>query len=214
MSGGTGERCHAGSGASWCWRVVACGPGIDRAGPERLTTRSRAQADANNRDRTGRHRGAGRSAALERPDTPTTHSSRKSARGRAELVTVDEGGVELQRTAMRGAQSSVQVSSGTGRCTMRSCGLLLVVLALAVAGGFGRVARAQELSPPYGDPNQVQSVPVRPPTGWKASEGSDRVAVERLFGESERLTRGLEPKRMQTIRIKPDADDAPAGRPR
>ena len=97
---------------------------------------------------------------------------------------------------------------------MRSCGLLLVVLALAVAGGFGRVARAQELSLPHGDPNQVQSVPVRPPTGWKASEGSDRVAVERLFGESERLTRGLEPKRMQTIKIKPDADDAPAGRPR
>ena len=97
---------------------------------------------------------------------------------------------------------------------MRSCGLLLVVLALAVAGGFGRVARAQELSLPHGEPNQVQSVPVRPPAGWKASEGSDRVAVERLFGESERLTRGLEPKRMQTIKIKPDADDAPAGRPR
>jgi hypothetical protein len=98
---------------------------------------------------------------------------------------------------------------------MRSYGLLLVVLALAVAGGFGRVARAQELlSPPHGDPNQVQSVPIRPPSGWKASEGSDRVAVERLFGESERLTRGLEPKRMQTIRVKPDADDAPAGRPR
>jgi hypothetical protein len=100
-------------------------------------------------------------------------------------------------------------------------GWLLVVLALAVpatpgpiAGGFGRLAQAQELSPRHGEPNQVQSVPIRPPTGWKAPEGSDRVAVERLFGESERLTRGLEPKRMQTIRIKPDAADAPAGRPR
>jgi hypothetical protein len=100
-------------------------------------------------------------------------------------------------------------------------GWLLVVLALAVpatpgpiAGGFGRLAQAQELSPRHGEPNQVQSVPIGPPTGWKAPEGSDRVAVERLFGESERLTRGLEPKRMQTIRIKPDAADAPAGRPR
>ena len=165
-----------------------------------------------------------RPAATEAP--PVTRTSGRAYHayplaGRSQLVTVDEGGAELQRTAMRGAQSFVQVSSGTGRCTMRSCGLLLVVLALAmpailapVAGGFGRVARAQELSLPHGAPNQVQSVPVGPPAGWKASEGSDRVAVERLFGESERLTRGLEPKRMQTIRVKPDADDAPAGRPR
>jgi len=101
------------------------------------------------------------------------------------------------------------------------CGRLLVALVLTVpgplgsiAGGLGRMAQAQDAAPPSGEPNPVQSVPIRPPSGWKAPEGSDRVAVERLFGESERLTRGLEPKRLQTIRVKPDADDAPAGRPR
>jgi hypothetical protein len=100
------------------------------------------------------------------------------------------------------------------------CAGLFVTLALVVpgglgliSGGFGLVAQAQDAAPPAGGPNQVQSVPIRPPSGWKAPEGSDRVAVERLFGESERLTRGLEPKRMQTIRVRPDGADVPAGRP-
>jgi hypothetical protein len=99
-------------------------------------------------------------------------------------------------------------------------GRLVVVLALmvpgpvaSIAGGFGGMAQAQDAAPPPGEPNRVQSVPIRRPPGWKAPEGSDRVAVERLFGESERLTRGLEPKRIQTIRINPDSG-VPTGRPR
>jgi hypothetical protein len=84
----------------------------------------------------------------------------------------------------------------------------------SIAGGFGLVARAQDATPPAKEPNRVQTVPIMPPSGWNAPEGSDRGSVERLFGESERLTRGLEPKRMQTIKIRPDALDAPAGRPR
>ena len=117
--------------------------------------------------------------------------------------------------------------AGRGDYDMRAwspqdvCSRLIVVLALmvpgplgSIAGGFGGMAQAQDTAPPPREPNQVQSVPIWPPPGWKAPEGSDRVAVERLFGESERLTRGLEPKRMQTIRIKPDTADAPAGRPR
>lgn len=101
------------------------------------------------------------------------------------------------------------------------CIWLIVVLALTVpgplgsiAGGFDGMAQAQDTAPPPREPNPVQLVPIRRPPGWKAPEGSDRVAVERLFGESERLTRGLEAKRMQTIRIRPNGIDAPVGQPR
>ena len=76
---------------------------------------------------------------------------------------------------------------------MRSCGLLLVVLALAVAGGFGRVARAQELSLPHGEPNLVQSVPVGPPTGWKASEEIPSCRRAGCCGKSERVRAGSSP---------------------
>src|SRR5262245_44040617 len=121
--------------------------------------------------------------------------------------------------------SLLRCPAGT-RCAMRAWwppdvwGGLAVVLALTVpgpvasiAGGLGGMAQAQDAAPPPGEPNRVQLVPIRRPPGWKAPEGSDRVAIERLFGEWERLTRGLEPKRMQTIRIKPDSA-VPAGRPR
>jgi hypothetical protein len=96
------------------------------------------------------------------------------------------------------------------------CGRLLVALALAVPGhlgsvaGAGRCAQAQEANPLSEDratrgyePRQVQTVPIRPPPGWKAPQGSDRHTVERLFGESERLTRDLEPKRMPSTTIRP-----------
>jgi hypothetical protein len=93
------------------------------------------------------------------------------------------------------------------------CGRVFVALVLTVPGlvDAGRYAQAQDAARPSGEPNPVQSVPISPPSGWKAPEGSDRVAVERLFGDSERLTRGIEPKRMQTIRVKPDGADVPAG---
>ena len=95
------------------------------------------------------------------------------------------------------------------------CGRLLVALALAVLGHLGSIAaagcaQAQEANPLSEDratrgyePRRVQTVPIRPPPGWKAPQGSDRHTVERLFGESERLTRGLEPKRMPSTTIRP-----------
>jgi hypothetical protein len=133
---------------------------------------------------------------------------------------------------MTGAHCFDVVPDKTGACVMRAwsllgvCGRLLLALALTPLGSPGLIAgaescaQAQEAKPPSCDdrltrglePKRVQSVPIRPPPGWKAPPGSDRATVERLFGETERLTHRFEPRRGPTVRISPDAN-APAAVP-
>jgi hypothetical protein len=90
-------------------------------------------------------------------------------------------------------------------------GRLLVALALTVPGALGAV-RAEtygQMQPASEETLRnellvlgferkwVQSPPIRLPSVWDWPPESDR--IERLFDEYGRLTRGLEPKRMQTV---------------
>lgn len=82
-------------------------------------------------------------------------------------------------------------------------GRLLVALALTVPGPLR--ADGAEVWP---------REPIPRSSIWYAPPESDRATGEWLLFDTERLTRGLEPKRMPTIRVRPDGTDAPAGRPR
>jgi hypothetical protein len=81
---------------------------------------------------------------------------------------------------------------------------LFVVQALTFGGQFmggaARMAAAQEAGPPSGEERT-------PPYGE-----FDRTEVERIFREYERLTRGLEPKRVQPVPISPWTDGSAARR--
>ena len=88
-------------------------------------------------------------------------------------------------------------------------GRLVVALALtapvalgSVTGGAGRMAQAQQVSP---SPNDALKMP--------PERDFDRAEVERLFHEYQRLTGGLEPKRVPTGRFWPRAGK-PTDRPR
>ena len=85
------------------------------------------------------------------------------------------------------------------------CGRLLVAVALTVLGPLG--ADGAEVW-------RREAHPITPLFTWKVLPESDRATGERLLFDSEGLTRGLEPKRMPTIRIGPDGTEVPAGRPR
>jgi len=82
-------------------------------------------------------------------------------------------------------------------------GRLVLALAFAMGpltGGPGRTAQAQ----------QDLTLPGKASTRPQKHE-FDRAEVERLFHEYERLTRGLEPKRVQSIPIRPMAQALEAG---
>jgi hypothetical protein len=83
------------------------------------------------------------------------------------------------------------------------CGWLVLALAFTVgplAGEPGRTAQAQQ------DPTLPGKASTRP-----QKHEVDHAEVERLFHEYERLTRGLEPKRVQSIPIRPMAQALEAG---
>jgi hypothetical protein len=82
-----------------------------------------------------------------------------------------------------------------GGCSRSLVALALTVLALPGSVAAGRMARAQEVSPPPGEepklPRQLEF---------------DDAEVERLFREYQRLTRVLEPRQVRPAPVRPRTD--------